>query len=49
MEAKELTLKILNQIREHYMNTTLIDSTDEEALKEVDVAINWVKEQQKNL
>ncbi|WP_431166276.1 hypothetical protein [Tenacibaculum halocynthiae] len=43
--SKRKAIKILNQVRDHYINTLVIDNTDKENLKEIEDALQWVKSQ----
>ena len=43
MEGRELTLKILEEVKNHYENTLVDDETDREGYNEVLKAIKWTK------
>ena len=42
-KGKQTTLDILEQVRNHYLNTLTIDETDREEFEKVEKAIKWVK------
>lgn len=42
-KEKQITLEILNQIRDHYLNTLTIDETDRKEFDKVEKAIKWTK------
>lgn len=43
--SKEKTIKILNQVKDHYINTLIVEDVDTENLKEVEEALQWAKSQ----
>lgn len=43
--SKEKAIKILSQVKEHYINTLVIDDTDKENLEEVKEALQWAESQ----
>jgi hypothetical protein len=42
VNGKEITIEVLEQIRDHYLNTLTIDETDREEFEKVEKAIEWV-------
>jgi len=43
-KGKQITLDILEQVRDHYLNTLTIDETDRDQFEKVERAIEWVKQ-----
>ena len=43
-KGKQITLDVLEQVRDHYLNTLTIDETDRGEFEKVEKAIEWVKQ-----